>query len=144
VILVDANLLVYAVHEQFDAHARARDWLDERLNGAERVGLPWAALLAFVRLSGSPRVVSRPVPLPAAAAVVRAWLALPSAWVPEPTRRHAELLADLLAGETRADLVPDARLAALAIEHGLVLCSTDRDFARFEGLRWADPLRAAS
>lgn len=130
------------MHVQFQAHAGARTWLDERLNGDERVGLPWGALLAFLRLSASPRVLSRPMPLRDATAVVAAWLALPSTWVPEPTDRHAGTLAELLAPETKADLVPDAHLAALAIEHGLLLCSTDRDFARFDGLRWTDPLRS--
>jgi toxin-antitoxin system PIN domain toxin len=128
------------VHRQFDAHPAARRWLDDRLNGPERVGLPWGALLAFLRLSASPRVLSRPLRLRDAAGVVAAWLSLPSTWVPAPTDRHLETLARLLAPETKPDLVPDAHLAALAIEHGLLLCSTDRDFARFEGLRWTDPL----
>ncbi len=126
---------------QFEAHARARAWLDDRLNGDERVGLPWGALLAFLRLSASPRVLTRPMALRDAASIVSSWLALPSTWVPQPTERHAETLGGLLAPETKADLVPDAHIAALAIEHGLLLCSTDRDFARFEGLRWTDPLR---
>lgn len=129
------------MHRPFEAHAAAKAWLDDRLNGVERVGLSWGALLAFLRLSASPRVLSRPLPLRDAAAVVQAWLALPSTWVPEPTAAHADTLAGLLAPETKSDLVPDAHLAALAIEHGLLLCSTDRDFARFEGLRWTDPLR---
>lgn len=129
---------------QFEAHAHAKGWLDDRLNGAERVGLPWGALLAFIRLSASPRVMTRPMPLRSAAAAVSAWLEVPSTWVPQPTERHAATLAGLLAPETRAELVPDAHLAALAIEHGLLLCSTDRDFARFDGLRWADPLRSSS
>lgn len=133
---------MYAVHPRFDAHADAREWLQERFNGTERVGLPWDALLAFVRLSASPRVLSSPVRLRDVAAIVQEWLALRPIWVPQPTERHAETLARLLDGEVNADLVPDAHLAALAIEHGLVLCSTDRDFARFEGLRWTDPLRA--
>jgi len=81
------------------------------------------------------------MPLELACDQVRSWLRLPSVWVPEATERHPELIAELLAGETRPDLVPDAHLAALAIEHGLVLCSNDRDFSRFEGLRWQDPLR---
>lgn len=132
------------MHLQFEAHERARDWLDDRLNGEERVGLPWGALLAFLRLSSSPRVMSRPMPLRDAAGVVRAWLELPNTWVPQPTERHAETLAGLLEPETKAELVPDAHLAALAIEHGLLLCSTDRDFARFESLRWADPLRSTA
>lgn len=131
------------MHQQFDSHARASAWLDDRLNGAERVGLPWGALLAFLRLSASPRVVSRPLTLLDASAVVRSWLELPSTWVPQPTSRHFETLAGLLAPEAKADLVPDAHLAALAIEHGLLLCSTDRDFSRFDGLRWTDPLRPA-
>ncbi len=131
---------MYSVHEQFGAHSAAKTWLDERLNGTDGVGLPWGALLAFLRLSASPRVLSRPVPLRDAAAVVGAWLALPVTWSPEPSGQHAQILAELLARESKADLVPDAHLAAIAIEHGLVLCSTDRDFARFVGLRWTDPL----
>ena len=131
---------MYAVHSQFDAHAHARAWLDDRLNGTDRVGLPWGALLAFVRLSASPRVVTRPMGLAEATSVVRAWLELGVTWTPQPTERHAQTLAGLLARESQADLVPDVHLAALAIEHGLTLCSTDRDFARFDGLRWTDPL----
>lgn len=128
------------MHRQFDAHDAARRWLDDRLNGTERVGLPWGSLLAFLRLSANPRVLARPLRPRAATQVVLAWLALPSTWIPQPTDRHATTLAALLEPESRSDLVPDAHLAALAIEHGLVLCSTDRDFARFEGLRWTNPL----
>ncbi|MGI8624876.1 MAG: TA system VapC family ribonuclease toxin [Solirubrobacteraceae bacterium] len=141
-ILVDANLLIYAVHVRFDAHEPSKAWLDERLNGPERVGLPWAALLAFVRLSASSRVMTRPMTPSAALAVARAWLSLRTTWTPAPTERHAEIVERLLQGETKADVVPDAHLAALAIEHGLTLHSCDRDFARFEGLRWVDPLRS--
>ena len=132
---------MYAVHQQFEAHADARTWLDNRLNGTDRVGLPWAALLAFVRLSASTRVLSRPIRLRDATAVVGAWLELPATWTPQPTQHHSQTLTTLLAGESKADLVPDAHLAAIAIEHGLILCSTDRDFARFDGLRWIDPLK---
>jgi len=130
------------VHVQFEAHAAGKAWLDERLNGAERVGLPWGSLLAFLRLSANPRVMSRPLALRDGTAIVRAWLELPVTWTPAPTERHEEIVSALLEPETKADLVPDAHLAALAIEHGLTLCSTDRDFARFEGLRWTDPLRS--
>lgn len=133
---------MFGVHRGFAAHADARPWLEDRLNGPERVGLPWASLLAFVRLSAIPAVVTPPIPFDATLATVSDWLALPSTWIPQPTERHGATLAGLLDGETKADLVPDAHLAALAIEHGLTLCSTDRDFARFEGLRWTDPLRA--
>jgi toxin-antitoxin system PIN domain toxin len=133
---------MYSVHEQFEAHEAAKTWLDERLNETDGVGLPWGALLAFVRLSASPRVLSRPIALSEAAAVVNWWLSLPVTWTPHPSERHAQLLAELVGPESKPDLVPDAHLAAIAIEHGLVLCSTDRDFARFEGLRWTDPLKA--
>lgn len=129
------------MHVQFDAHAGAKAWLDDRLNGTERVGLPWGSLLAFLRLSTNPRAMSRPITLSDAMSVVHAWLGVEVAWIPQPTERHADTLTALLARETKHDLVPDAHLAALAIEHGLLLCSTDRDFARFEGLRWHDPLR---
>lgn len=132
---------MYAVHTQFAAHSDAKTWLDDRLNGTDNVGLPWGALLAFVRLSASARVLSRPIALRDAAAVVGAWLELPVTWTPQPTDQHSQTLGALLAGESKADLVPDAHLAAIAIEHGLTLCSTDRDFARFDGLRWIDPLK---
>lgn len=133
---------MYAAHRGFEAHSEAKAWLDDRLNGTDRVGLPWGALLAFLRLSASPRIVDRPIALRESSAVVTSWLALPSTWVPQPTDRHAQTLTGLLEPETKPDLVPDAHLAALAIEHGVLLCSTDRDFARFKGLRWTDPLRA--
>ncbi len=142
-ILVDANLLVYAHVESFPQHAQARDWLDGRINAAAPVGLPWPSLLAFVRLVSNPRIFERPAPVSAAWSQVESWLSAESAWIPLPTERHQQLLAPLMASvEGRANLVPDAHLAALAIEHGLVLCSTDGDFARFDGLEWRNPLRS--
>jgi toxin-antitoxin system PIN domain toxin len=141
VILVDANLLVYAHVSSFQQHERARSWLDEQLNGSTAVGLPWPSLLAFLRLVSNPRVFERPEPMPAAWAQVRAWLGCDPVWVPHPGERHAELLGELLAvAGVQANLVPDAHLAALALEHGLVLCSTDSDFARFPRLRWTNPI----
>jgi uncharacterized protein len=111
---------MFAVHRGFPAHPDAKSWLDGRLSGPERVGLPWGSLLAFVRLSATPAVVPRPLSLRDAMAVVSEWLGLPSTWVPEPTERHAATVASLLDGESKPDLVPDAHLA---------------------GLRWTDPLR---
>jgi uncharacterized protein len=140
-ILVDANLLVYAFAASLPQHQAARGWLDDRLNGAERVGLPWESLLAFVRLVSNPRVFERPVTVAVAWSQVEEWLAGETVFVPRATDRHAELLAPLLkTSGLRANHVPDAHLAALALEHGLVLCSTDGDFARFPGLRWRNPL----
>ncbi|MHC4670689.1 MAG: TA system VapC family ribonuclease toxin [Planctomycetota bacterium] len=143
-ILVDGNLLVYAHVSSFDQHAAARAWLDDRLNGSARVGLPWPTLLAFVRLVTNPRVFERPEPVAAAWQQVEEWLDCEPAWIPTPTERHREILGPLLReAATRANLVPDAHLAALAIEHGLVLASTDGDFARFPNLRWENPIAQA-
>ena len=143
-ILVDANLLVYAHVESFPQHPQARSWLDDRLSGTGAVGLPWASLLTFLRIVTNPRVFERPEPISDAWRQVEAWLDVESVWTPSPGERHRAVLASLLApGGLAANLVPDAHLAALAIEHGLVLCSTDGDFARFSGLRWRNPLTAA-
>lgn len=141
-ILVDANLLVYAFARDLPQHEAARRWLDEHLNGPARVGLPWPSLLAFLRLVSNHRIFTEPVPVSRAWRQVTEWLDLETVWVPVPGTRHRELMADLLTqiGETPA-LVPDAHLAALAIEHGLTLCSTDGDFGRFPSLRWQNPLR---
>jgi uncharacterized protein len=140
-ILVDANLLIYAVNSGAPQHAAAQRWLDERLNGVVRVGLPWPSLMAFLRLATNPRVFQQPMGMTDAWSHVEAWLGCGSAWVPAPTTRHAEVLARLLARPgVHGNLVPDAHLAALAIEHGLELNSTDGDFARFAGLRWRNPL----
>jgi uncharacterized protein len=143
VILVDANILIYAHVSSFAQHERARDWLDQQLNGATAVGLPWVSLLAFLRLVTNPRIFDRPEPVSDAWAQVLAWLGCETTWIPEPTDDHPGLLGKLLAVPgVQANLVPDAHLAALAMEHGLLLCSTDSDFARFQGLRWLNPLDA--
>ena len=140
-ILVDANLLIYAVNAAAPQHVAARPWLDAHMNGVARVGLPWASLLAFLRLVTNPRVFQRPLSMADAWKQVDGWLGSGPAWVPTPTQRHAEILARLVtAPGVHGNLVPDAHLAALAIEHGLELNSTDGDFARFAGLRWRNPL----
>lgn len=139
--LVDANLLVYAHVASLPQHERAREWLDDQLNGAAPVGLPWPSLLAFLRLVTNPRVFERPEPIASAWGQVLAWLGCETAWIPQAGDRHAELLSELLTlPGIQANLVPDAHLAALAMEHGLILCSTDGDFARFPLLRWMNPL----
>ncbi len=139
-ILVDANLLVYAHSRSFPQHEPARAWLDGRLNGPAPIGLPWPSLLAFVRIISNPRVVDRPRSLPEAWSQVEAWLDCSPTWIPLPTEHHRETLGELLRVVPRGNLVPDAHLAALAVEHGLTLCSTDGDFARFPALRWENPL----
>ncbi len=140
-ILLDANLLVYAHSLESPHHEPARDWFEEIMSASDRVGFPWPTLLAFVRLMGNAKMVREPVPLRDTWASVEGWLARPQAWIPVPTERHQQILADLLHGETRPDVANDAHLAALAIEHGLTVYSTDRDFSRFPGIRWQNPLR---
>ena len=140
-ILVDANLLVYAHVASFEQHQRARAWLDEQLNGATAVGLPWPSLLVFLRLVTNARIFENPEPTTRAWAQVRAWLGCETVWIPLPGERHATLLSEVLATPgVHGDLIPDAHLAALAIEHGLTVCSTDTDFARFGNVRWTNPL----
>ena len=139
-ILVDANLLVYAWNEGASEHAAAKAWLEDRLNGVEGVGMPWTSLLAFVRMVTHPRIFPTPATTKAAWAQVREWLERDNVFVPEPTSRHPGILEELLGRVDRPNLVPDAHLAALAIEYGLVLHSTDGDFARFPEMSCENPL----
>jgi uncharacterized protein len=141
-ILLDTNLLVYAYERRSRHHKVARAWLEGVLRRPAKVGLPWPTLLGFIRLMGNHHVTQHPLPLHRAWAQVESWLALPHTWIPLPTDRHQEILAELLEGESRPDLANDAHLAALAIEHGLTVCSAYRDFARFQGVRWENPLRS--
>ncbi len=140
-MIVDANLLLYARNASDARHEAARRFLEDVLNGPRRVGLPWQSLTAFVRIATHPRVFAKPLSAAAAADQVQQWLAAPAAWVPVPGDRHAEALLPLLRQlRLTGPLVSDGHLAALAIEHGTGIWSTDADFARFPGLRWEDPL----
>lgn len=140
-MLLDANLLLYAVHTRTPLHEAAASWLTEQLNGPRRVGLPWQSLAAFLRISTHPRAFEHPLDAATAWGLVVAWLDAPAAWIPSPGANYAVLLGELLSRyEVRGNLVPDAQLAALALEHGLTVCSTDTDFARFGEVNWLDPL----
>jgi toxin-antitoxin system PIN domain toxin len=140
-ILIDANILVYSHVRAFAQHGAARDWLDQQLNGPTRVGLPWVSLVAFMRLVTNPRVFERPESMIDAWRQVRDWLACETVWTPEPTERHVQVMDELLAlPGVHGNLVPDAHLAALALDHGLTLCSSDGDFSRFPKLRYLNPL----
>ena len=142
-ILVDANVLLYAANRAAPEHERAREWLDDRLNGTLATGLPWPSLLAFVRLVTNPVVVRRPVRSADAWRQVEEWLDCAPVWLPVPGDDHRAIVSRFLqASWMTSRLVPDAHLAALAIEHGLTLQSTDGDFARFPGLKWENPLAA--
>lgn len=143
-MLVDANVLLFAVDEDSPFHQAARSWLQCQLNGTRRVGLPWPSLLAFQRISTHPRAARHPLSPDQAWTYVERWLACEPVWVPAPTERHSDVLGALVRTyQLRGNLVPDAHLAALALEHGLTLCSADTDFARFSELRWENPVAPA-
>ncbi|MHB1534451.1 MAG: TA system VapC family ribonuclease toxin [Acidimicrobiales bacterium] len=140
-MIVDANILLYAVDEQSRAHIAARNWLQEALNGSRRVGLPWQSLLAFVRIVTHPRALAAPLLPDDAWSFVADWLDAPAAWVPQPGRGYRNILGRLVCDlDLRGNLVSDAALAALALEHGLAVVSADSDFARFRELSWLNPL----
>lgn len=141
-MIVDANLLLYAEDESSPFHSRARSWLEQVLNGATRVGLPWPSLLAFARIRTHPGIYRSPLTGPEAWSRVHDWLAAPAAWVPHPSDRHAAILEALIGRyQLSGNALPDAHLAALAIEHGMAVCSCDTDFARFDQVAWINPLR---
>ena len=141
-MIVDANVLLYAADSTSPHHERAAEWLTEALNGRSRVGLPAQSLGAFLRIATHPRASRQPLSAEQAYAHVSRWLDAEVAWVPPTTTRTISLLGELLVrhGAT-GSLVPDAQLAALALEHGVAVVSADADFARFPEVRWIDPLR---
>jgi len=140
-MLLDANLLLYAAHKRAPQHKAAAAWLTEQLNGSRRVGLPWQSLGAFLRISTHPRAFERPLEPAVAWERVSDWLAAPAAWIPSTGPDHARLLGELVVRhDARGNLLPDAVLAALALEHGLTVYSADTDFARFTEVRWTNPL----
>ena len=143
-MLVDANILLFAVDETSPFHASAATWLTRHLNGAVRVGLPWQSLEAFVRIVTHPRATANPLTADAAWSYVTDWLGADVVWTPAPTDAHAQVLGDLIRRyQLTGNLIPDAGLAALAIEHGVGIASADSDFARFREVRWENPITAA-
>lgn len=140
-LVVDINLLIYATNRDAPDHAAARRWWESVLSGDEPVGLAWLVILGFLRVSTNPRILAAPLSFEQAAGLVDEWLEQHPARVVHPTERHWGILKRLLAPfGTAANLTSDAHLAAIAIEHGARLCSTDRDFGRFSHLQWENPL----
>ncbi len=142
--LIDANVLLYAVDGDAPHHAAAKEWLDTALAGTETLLLPWISLLAFVRLSTHPRVYEHPLTPDQAWGVVDGWLDAPHVITPEPDGQHTRRIAELLrgAGGHGGNLVNDAHLAALAVQHGATMVTFDSDFGRFPEVRWETPGRA--
>jgi toxin-antitoxin system PIN domain toxin len=140
--LPDVNLLLYAIDESSPRFEQAGTWVQRLFGGPETVALAWAVALAFVRLTTKPQVMAAPLAVDDALDVVDGWLARPNVVVVHPTDRHPAILRELLGPlGTGGNLTTDAHLAALSIEHGAQLCSSDADFSRFPGVRWHDPLR---
>ena len=141
-ILIDANLLLYAYDPRAMHHEASRTWLEATLAGPPLVRFAWLTLWAFLRIVTNPRVFEQPLSLAEGERIVTTWLAQPGTGILEPGERHWEILRDLArSGQTPGPLIMDAALAAIAIEHGATLCTTDRDFARFPGLAWTNPIR---
>jgi len=139
--LPDVNLLIYAADTASPSHHQARRWLEAELSSGQTFAFAWSVLLAFVRLTTNPKVFEEPYPVAHALDVVDSWLAQPSTTVVGPTERHARVLRELLEPVgVGGNLVSDAHLGAIAIEHGATLCTADRDFGRFSGLKWMNPL----
>lgn len=140
-MLVDANILLYAVDQESSFHAPAHEWLEEALNGPRRVGIPWQSLGAFLRIATNPRALREPLAPDEAWEFVEDWLNAPVVWVPGPGRGYREIVERLVRNlELRANLISDAMLAALCIEHGLQMISADSDFARFTEVTWVNPV----
>jgi len=140
-ILVDANLLLYAYHPRAAQHEPSRAWLEATLSGSRLVRFAWLTLWAFLRITTNPRAFDHPLSISEAESAISSWIAQPNVGIVEPGERHWEILRGLIReGQTSGPMVMDAVLAALAIEHGATLHTTDRDFARFPGLEWTNPL----
>jgi toxin-antitoxin system PIN domain toxin len=140
-ILLDANILIYAVNADAPLNGKAKSWLVSALSGQETVGFPWNVLLAFLRLTTRPGLFRNPLPMDTAFDLLANWLDQPSATIVHPGPRHLPVIRELLLPlGTGGNLTSDAHLAALAIEHGAELYSSDTDFARFNNLKWRNPL----
>lgn len=141
-ILIDANILIYAVNHDAPQHAVARDWLEETLSSTMVVGLPWIVLLAFLRLTTHHRILSKPMRAEQALSYIDGWLAQPFVRLLNPGERHWMILSRLLRNSgTAGNLTSDAHIAAIAIEQGYVVCSADNDYKRFDGLAHVNPLQ---
>ncbi len=141
--IVDANILLYAYNESAEQHERAKSWLEENLSAPELFGLSWQVITAFLRISTNPKAFPLPFTLNEAIEIVEDWLAQPQVKILLPTEKHWKIFSNLIVeGQTNGAMMMDAHLAALAIEHGATLATTDRDFVRFSKLKTINPLFA--
>lgn len=140
-ILIDANILIYAAVEDMPNHDLAKDWLEEKFNIHHKVAMPWISLIAFLRITTNARVFQKPLTIEQATSQISDWLEQEQVWIPQETTNHFKIITQLLNElGVAGNLVTDIHLAALSIEHGLTLCSFDRDFAKFKSVKWINPL----
>ena len=140
-IILDANVLIYAVNQDAPLNKRTRSWLETTLLGTETIGIPWTVILAFLRLTTRPGLFRNPMPVDVCFDLIDSWLENPSVIIVEPGPRHRTILRGLLSTlGTAGNLTSDAHLAALALEQRAEVCSFDQDFRRFPGLKWRNPL----
>lgn len=140
-MLLDANLLLSAVDEDSPQHAVARVWVESVFGGTRRVAVPWQTIGAVLRISTHPKIMTNPLGADQAWDLMESWLAARVTWIPLAGARTAIILGELAkTHRVSGNLFPDAQLAALALEHGLTVCSADSDFARFREVRWINPL----
>jgi uncharacterized protein len=143
VTLVDANLILYAYDSSSSQHEPARKWLESTLSEPEPSAFAWMTIFAFLRIGTNPHALRQPFSMADGLEIVSEWLSRPNVVIVNPTERHWEIFRDLVVkGQAQSSLISDAHLAALAIEHGAILATTDRDFTRFPGLRILNPLGA--
>jgi toxin-antitoxin system PIN domain toxin len=141
VIVLDANILIYAYDSGSSQHTKARAWVEKTFSSVEAVGLSWQTVAAFLRVMTNTRLPRPRLGLEQAARLVDEWLAQPNIRVLSPSDEHwISLRRMIVEGQASGALISDAQLAALTMEYGGVLHTTDRDFARFPGLRWTNPL----
>jgi toxin-antitoxin system PIN domain toxin len=141
VIVLDANILLYAYDSASPHHGKARAWIEEALSGTTPVGLPWQTISAFLRIMTNPKLPGERFALEEAVALVDRWLEQPNVRLLASGDDHWLLFRQMiLEGQAPGELITDAQLAALTMEYGGSLHTTDRDFARFPGLRWINPL----
>lgn len=139
--VLDANILLYAYDVDSLEHAKARGWIEKTFSQAESIGLPWHTIAAFLRISTNRRLPGQRFSMQEALAVVESWLAQPNIQLLTPGDNYWSLFQQLcIQGQVSSALVSDAHLAALTVEYGGILYTTDRDFGRFPGLRWKNPL----
>lgn len=141
-IIVDLNVLIYAVNSRSAQHRAVAEWWNGAINGEEPIGLPWVVINGFLRLTTRIGILPRPLSVDTALGLVDEWLRLDGVIVPHEKEDHWSILSTLLrdAG-TGGNLTTDAHLAAMAVSHGAILATCDNDFGRFQGLRWLSPLK---